>query len=145
MFMPDKQTEKIIGGAIDIPLADEFDRHVFGKGFTKKTLFKAFARWWIGLSEDEQKRFYTYATEETTETFSQWVERLIDERIQTRMASTETKLDDSPKSNILASVENLTYYVRYKLPSPEEQRAIAALRSALGPDPTKKYNKKSAS
>ena len=144
--MPDKETEKIIGGAVDIALADQFDSQVFGRRFKKKTLFKAFARWWIGLSEDEQKRFYGQADAQLTETFSQWVERIIDERIKAHVPVPKPDSESPPRSNMVAAIDDVVYYVRYKLPSKEEQKALAALRRSLGPDvEIKKAKKRSAS
>lgn len=141
MIMPDKETEKIIGGAVDIALAEEFDKQVFGRRFTKKKLFKAFAKWWIGLPGDEQKRFYSQADEDI-ELFSEWLIRLIEEHIETILSkpiSTSRKRKPPTEAEIRQSLDNIKYFVTYKLPSPEEWKALDELRRLLEPKkPAKK-------
>jgi hypothetical protein len=132
--MPNKQNEKTIGAAIDLALAEEFDKQVFGKRFKKKTLFCAFAKWWISLSEDEQKQFYSKAGDENFESFGDWVERLIDEKLS-------IKTEKKPEINLQESIENIIYFTRFKLPSPDQKRLLTDLRKALGPEETQKKAK----
>jgi len=39
------------------------------------------------------------------------------------------------------AIEDLTYYVKFKLPSPEEQKKLSELRKELGPEPKKQKKK----
>ena len=43
--------------------------------------------------------------------------------------------------NISQSIEDVTYYVKFKLPSPEEQKKLSELRKMLGPEPKKRKKK----
>jgi len=137
MVMPNKETEKTIGASIDLGLAEEFASQVFGRNFKMKTLFAAFAKWWIGLSEEEQKRFYLKAGDENLETFSEWVERLINEKLKIKAGKT-------PKITLQESAENVIYFTKYKLPSLEERQILNNLFEALKAElyPKKKKRKK---
>ena len=45
------------------------------------------------------------------------------------------------KVNIGQSIEDVTYYVKFKLPSPEEQKKLSELRKELGPELKKRRKK----
>jgi len=137
MVMPNKPNEKNIGASIELDVAEEFNKQVFGGRFKMKTLFLAFAKWWISLSEDEQKRFYSKASDENFGTFSDWVERLIDEKLN-------IKAKETPEINLQETVENVIYFTKFKLPSIEERRLLNELFNVLKSELPKQAKRKRA-
>ena len=45
-------------------------------------------------------------------------------------------------NDINSCIENVKHFVKFKLPSPEEQRLIDSLKQALGPEPKKQIKKR---
>ena len=137
MVMPNKLNEKNIGAAIELDAAEEFNKQVFGRRFKMKTLFSAIAKWWITLSEDEQKRFYSRANDENFGTFSEWVERLIDEKLNIKAKKT-------PEINLQETVENIIYFTKFKLPSSKERQLLNNLFETLKSELPKQAKRKRA-
>ncbi len=137
MFM--QPTKKNFGCKIPGDLKDQIDFQVDNTRLPMGRIVEALAEFWAGLSEEDQKHL-CYGTNQLSLT------QFIDARIHAILNKPQADSEPQPTEiDFLASIENLIYHVRYKLLSPEEQRALAKFRREIGPDPAKKKKKKSAS
>jgi len=143
-----EKNEKTIGADVPIDLANRFLDSIsnLGRHYKKKDVFEAFAKWWISLPSEEQKRFCSKAFDDTIESFSGWVRRLVEQEIQNFVDELESgKIRPPHELKMAESIENIKYFVRFKLPSAADRKQLQALRDLLTKElPSAKHKGKRA-
>lgn len=86
--------------------------------FKQKTVIKRLVEFWLAQDPTDQENLYRGR-----------LQKIVGEVI-------------TPEPKISESIEMVKHFVKFKLPSPEEQRMIASLRQALSPEPKKERKRK---
>lgn len=106
-----------LGADLETNFVFKFREYCRENDFKQKTLIRRLVEWWLALDPIGQEHLYR--------------SRLQAEPVK----STKVKCSDV---DISECIEIVKHFVTIKLPSPEEQRMISALRKALGPEPKQK-------
>jgi len=113
------ENEKILhlGADFEAKLVLEFREQAKQRKFKLKEIIRSFAEWWIKQDLLTQQNFYHHT------------------------AQLKPSRDIKAKPDLKESIDNVKYFVKFKLPSPEDQKALDELRRALGSEIAKQKKK----
>ena len=95
------ENEKLLGGAVEISLFEDFDKQVSALKFKKKQVIKALVMLWINLPEEEQKRLYGQAG------LSENLEDILEKIIQSKIINNGRFVNRSEYEALLMSVKKI--------------------------------------
>jgi len=113
-----------LGANLDNNFVFQFRNYCRDNDFKQKTLIRRLLEWWLNLDLTNQEHIYRGRLEEII------------------LSSTEKQTKKTEEINIIECIETVKHFVKFKIPSAEEQRMIASLRQILGPEPKQKRKEK---
>lgn len=122
MVKPDENLLHL-GADLDKAFVSGFRDYCRLNDFKQKTIVRRLVEWWLALDSIDQEHIYRGRLQEAADTIKQ---------------------PHPTEPTIIESIETIKHFVRYKLPSTEEQREIDSLKKALGPEPKKQLKRKKA-
>jgi len=115
---------------VDDGVSDAFSSQVADRGYTKYRAVEGALRAFIAMPPEAQVAFMSDAEN---------AQKILLNAFREMGLQTDTVKSPKPtESSVEECIENIKQFVKIKLPSPEEQRMISALRKALGPEPRKR-------
>jgi len=121
MAKNEKKQIKLLGAFVEGEFVDNFREYCKKNDFKQTTLFQRLVEWWLALSPMDQEHIYRGRLQEVG-----------------NIVKSSRKIEPT----VSESIETLKTFIRYKIPSAEEQREIESLRQALGAEPKKERKRK---
>lgn len=112
-----------LGADLDTNFVAQFRSYCRNNDFKQKAVIRRLLELWLNLDIISQEHIYRGRLEELN------------------LPSEEESIEKVPPS-IAECIETVKHFVKFKIPSPEEQRLIASLRQALGPKSKQKRKAK---
>ncbi len=139
----DKNNEELLSARVPVELREKFWATV-PKGFKNKHILTAAAKLWVELPRQVRQKLLTSSYDDVS--FVEVVQQIVDERLKQALpAVARSKSQKKPKKQtIRESIENIKYYIRFKLPSKKEQALLKELQQLLAPATGKRAKRRSA-
>ncbi len=134
--------EELLSARVSAELRSKFWATV-PKGFKNKHVVTAAAKLWVELPPEVRHKLLTSSYDNVS--FVEVVQQIVDERLKQALpAVSRSKSQKKPeKQTIRESIENIKYYVRFKLPSKKEQALLKELQQLLAPAAAKHAKRRS--
>ena len=142
--MARSENEKNFGADVPKELFERIESYICSHyNLKKKQLVIAMTELFLSLPDDLQA-IVLNATPES-KTFVKIVQRIVDNRLRTVIPDVLKENHEdavSSKIDIQELVENVSYFVRYKLPSPKQRKELKKLYDLLGAEFPKEKKKR---
>jgi hypothetical protein len=129
-----KKPEKALIAQINVELAEKFQSQLAKRKQMQKYAMTAAIKLWIELPVDVQARLLDESMDANS--FVELVRGITDERIAAAASAGQTPAPAARRqpteTQISQSIDNIRYFVTYKLPSPEIRKELENLRRMLG-------------
>lgn len=124
--------EELLSARVSAELRSKFWATV-PKGFKNKHVMTAAAKLWVELPPEVRHKLLTSSYDNVS--FVEVVRQIVDERLKQALPAVSRKHVPAKgqKQSIMQSIENISYYIRFKLPSRQEDRMLKQLYKLLAP------------
>ncbi len=134
--------EELLSARVSAELRSKFWATV-PKGFKNKHVMTAAAKLWVELPPEVRHKLLTSSYDNVS--FVEVVRQIVDERLKQALPAVSRKHAPTKgqKQSIMQSIENISYYIRFKLPSRQEERMLKQLYKLLAPAAGKRAKRRS--
>jgi len=137
-----KNREELLSARVSAELRSKFWATV-PKGFKNKHVVTAAAKLWVELPPEVRHKLLTSSYDNVS--FVEVVRQIVDERLKQALPAVSRKHPPAKEQqqSIRRSIENISYYVRFKLPSRQEEGMLKELYKLLAPAAGKRAKRRS--